>query len=188
MHIDCPVYNSPTFSENVFQLFFSKRLTGHRAVLRNIILLAAISAPKELRVLLADDDEDDRRFFDEAVTEAVANVRVATVPDGERLIDTLLGAEELPHVVFLDLNMPLKNGWECLREIRMHPKLQHLPVVIYSTSSNREHIEETYHGGASLYVRKPDSFSDLKTMARKVFSLDWKEHLQPSRAKYLLTA
>ncbi|HZF99778.1 MAG TPA: response regulator, partial [Chitinophagales bacterium] len=174
MHIDCPASTTPSFAHDLFQLFFSSRLTGHRAVLRNIILLAAISAPRELRVLLADDDEDDRRFFEEAVTEAVSNIRVSTVPDGERLIDTLLVASALPHVVFLDLNMPVKNGWECLQEIRMHPKLKHLPVVIYSTSSNREHIEETYHGGASLYVRKPDTFSELKTMARKVFSLDWK--------------
>ena len=188
MHLDFHLVPPQQFAGNLFPLLFSSRLTGHGAVLRNIILLAAIASPKELRVLLADDDEDDRRFFEEAVSESVSNVRVSTVPDGEQLLEALLNMPELPHLVFLDLNMPLKNGWECLREIRMHPKLKHLPVVIYSTSSNREHIEETYHGGASLYVRKPDSFSDLKTMARKVFSLDWKEHLQPSREKYLLTA
>lgn len=175
-----------------FKLFskvvFNGNLTSNISIVKNIILLAAIGANKELHVMLADDDEDDRNFFQEAVTESVPNVKITTVSDGDRLIEKLLSLEALPQVVFLDLNMPVKNGWECLREIRSNEKLKQLPVVIYSTSSNREHIEETYRIGASFYIRKPDSYKDLKQLTRKVFSLEWGKHFQPSREKYLLTA
>jgi CheY-like chemotaxis protein len=155
---------------------------------RSILLFAAVATNKPIRVLLADDDEDDRQFFEEAVSEVAPNALVSTVSDGESLLLTLEKANPLPHVLFLDLNMPLKNGWECLDEIRANPKLRHLPVVIYSTSSSREFVDRTFNGGASLYVRKPDSYNDLKSVAKKVLSYGWHDgHTPPRRDQFVIT-
>jgi CheY-like chemotaxis protein len=181
------VQEFPSFF-SVLRLVFTSTIQSRRNGIRWVILLMSVVAGKKIDVLLADDDEDDRVFFEEAIAEVAPNVNVTGVPDGERLLNHLLNANQLPHMIFLDLNMPIKNGWDCLKEIRSHDKLKHLPIIIYSTSASRENVDETYHIGASLYIRKPDSFSDLKGIARKVFAFDWDNHMRPSREKYLLTA
>jgi len=88
-----------------------------------------------LNIVLADDDEDDRMFFGEALEELALQVKVSLFKNGQELLDFLnLPNTVLPNLVFLDLNMPVKNGWECLREIRKNTKLKDLSVAIYSTS------------------------------------------------------
>jgi len=157
-------------------------------IAKSIVLFALVAAGRDVRVLLADDDADDRDFFMDAVSEVAPNVKVETVTNGEQLIHRLSNGLPLPHIIFLDLNMPVKDGHECLEEIRGNDKFRHIPIVIYSTSSSNEHIEETYAGGASLYVRKPDSFGDLKAIAKKILTLDWDDHQRPSRENFYLTA
>lgn len=65
-------------------------------------------------------------------------------------------------LIFLDLNMPRKNGKECLSEIGKNRKLINTPVIIYSTSLNPVDIQETYGMGARFFLRKPNSFEELK--------------------------
>jgi len=72
--------------------------------------------------------------------------------------------------VYLDLNMPRKNGLTCLREIRGNERLKAVAVAIYSTSSYDKDIEETFHNGANVYIRKPTDFSILKQVLDKVLS------------------
>jgi CheY-like chemotaxis protein len=77
------------------------------------------------RIVLADDDEDDRQFFEEALSDVHPNAVLTTAKDGEELI-FILKNYHTPELIFLDLNMPRKNGIECLREIRSNTSLQNI--------------------------------------------------------------
>jgi CheY-like chemotaxis protein len=121
-----------------------------------------------LHLILADDDESDRLIFKEAFEELKMKTIVHTVNDGVELMKYLSGTENaLPHLLFLDLNMPRKNGLECLREIRSNEKLKDISIAIYSTSASEKDIEETFQSGANAYIKKPSSFSILKKMLEK---------------------
>src|SRR5665647_2218424 len=88
----------------------------------------------QLNILLADDDTDDCIFFKEALRELLLYTNLTTVQDGEQLMQLLTNeTNELPHILFLDLNMPRKNGFECLSEIKQNKNLKDLPVVIFTT-------------------------------------------------------
>jgi len=124
---------------------------------------------EQLQILLADDDRDDRFLFREALSELPIATNLETVHDGEQLMSYLSEHEDnLPDVLFLDLNMPRKNGFECLTEIKLNDKLRHIPVVMFSTSYPRDvHYEQDiikmlYKIGAQDYIRKPSNFTGLK--------------------------
>jgi CheY-like chemotaxis protein len=111
--------------------------------------------------MLADDDPDDRDLLAEAII-AGNSAHVESAHNGAHLMLALTAMEELPDMIFLDLNMPEKNGKECLSEIRQHDRLKGVPVIIYSTSSSKKDIDDAFDLGATLYVTKPNSFSELK--------------------------
>jgi CheY-like chemotaxis protein len=128
-------------------------------------------------ITLADDDEDDRLFFTEAFSELKINTRVNTVNDGVELMDFLNNEDSvLPNVLFLDLNMPRKNGVECLLEIKQNDRFKDIAIAIYSTSSSEEHIEETFVNGANIYIKKPNDFNLLKKVLSDVVTLNWQYH------------
>lgn len=130
-----------------------------------------------LYILLAEDDEDDRLFFKEALQEIKVKTVVDFVHDGSQLMDFLnQPGIRLPNVVFLDLNMPVKSGMECLVEIRRNARLKDLAIAIYSTSASEEDIEEAFVNGANVYIKKPNDFSLLKSSLAKVISLNWQYH------------
>lgn len=134
-------------------------------------------AKEPIYVLLADDDEDDRDFFREALDELKMNTVSTFLNDGVQLMDYLRKpGVRLPHIIFLDLNMPLKGGLQCLREIREDEKLKGLSVAIYSTSASDDHIEETFVQGANVYIRKPSDFATLKKVLHEVISVNWQYH------------
>lgn len=142
---------------------------------------------KPFSVLLADDDVDDSFFFDKALKALPIQTKFAIVEDGEKLIGYLCKRiEKLPDVLFLDLNMPRKNGFECLSEIKLHPKLQHIPVIIYSTSLHDNVADMLYENGAHYYLRKC-SFVELKEIFRHIFKLlREKKFERPMRDKFVL--
>lgn len=132
---------------------------------------------KPMRILLADDDEDDRMFFSEAIAELKMTNDLTLFEDGKDLMEYLLNPEsELPHILFLDLNMPYKNGLECLREIRADERFKDVSVAIYSTSSSESDIEDTFIEGANIYIKKPNDFSELKKVIKEVLHLNWQFH------------
>lgn len=130
-----------------------------------------------LHILLADDDEDDRLFFKEALQEIKVKTVVTTVNDGLQLMNYLNHpGNQLPNVVFLDLNMPVMSGLDCLTEIRRNKELRNLAVAIYSTSSSDENIEEAFVKGANIYIKKPNEFSLLKIILEQVINMNWQYH------------
>jgi CheY-like chemotaxis protein len=82
----------------------------------------------------------------------------------------------LPHIVFLDLNMPKKNGMECLEDIRNDANLKDLVIAIYSTSASETDIENTFVHGANVYINKPTDFNKLKSLLQEVLSTNWQFH------------
>ena len=140
-----------------------------------------------LNILLADDDADDRYFFEKALKELSIEAIFKTVSDGERLMDHLMkNTDDLPDVLFLDLNMPRKNGSECLAEIKHSEKLKQIPVILCSTSLGNDFANSLYQTGAHYYLHKCD-FSDLKKSIQKILSLLVKNPIQPTRDKFMLS-
>lgn len=135
-----------------------------------------------LSVLLADDDSDDRMLFEDAVSEINLDVNLQTVPDGEELMRYLLtSAVVLPEILFLDLNMPFKNGFKCLEEIRSNKMFHDVFIIIYSTTDNQSHVDRAYNNGANLFIKKPNSFTELKAILSRIFTLDLKRHFGAGR-------
>lgn len=130
-----------------------------------------------IHIILADDDEDDRLFFTDAFSELKMSTKVQTYNDGVALMEYLNKDEAiLPNVLFLDLNMPRKNGIECLQEIKSNDKFRDIAIAIYSTSSSEEHIEETFVLGANVYIKKPNDFNTLKKVLSDVITINWQYH------------
>lgn len=127
-----------------------------------------------MHIVLADDDEDDRMFFTDAFEELKIQTKVKTYNDGAQLMEYLNNEDSiLPEILFLDINMPKKNGLECLSEIRANPRFNNIAVAIYSTSSSEEHIEETFVNGANVYIKKPSDFDHLKKILSNVVTVNW---------------
>jgi CheY-like chemotaxis protein len=118
-------------------------------------------------ILLAEDDADDRELFVEAFATINPSATIAVVENGEQLMDHLNRADHIPDCIFLDLNMPRKNGKECLMEIKGNERTENIPIIIYSTSLNTKDIDETFEGGASCFIRKPNRFKDLQALLNK---------------------
>ncbi|MFS4418262.1 response regulator [Maribacter sp. 2307ULW6-5] len=117
------------------------------------------------RVMLVDDDEDDRFLFSEAFETLEVKSELQMCHNGQEFIDHLENnPEQLPEIVFLDLNMPIKNGLECLRYLKQHSKYNDIFVAIYSTSSAEKDMEDTLLAGANIYIQKPNNFQTLRSV------------------------
>lgn len=128
-------------------------------------------------IFLVDDDEDDCLLFEDALREVCDTTELRTANDGIELMDILENKmPPTPDVIFLDLNMPKKNGFECLTEIRNDRKFKDIPVVIFSTSGEEETINRLYNEGANFYIKKPGSFPKLKMAIQHILSIDWRKH------------
>ena len=143
---------------------------------------------KHLNLLLADDDIDDCIFFKEALEKLPLSTHLTTVHNGEQLIQLLTKeTNDLPYVLFLDLNMPRKNGFECLSEIKLNGKLKRIPIIILSTSLEPEVVNLLYKNGAQYYMRKPAEFSQLKKLIHQALMLiAQKNSLQPTKEDFVL--
>lgn len=111
--------------------------------------------------LLADDDIDDREMFCEALEGIDKNIICHTANDGSEALSTLKELPTPPELIFLDVNMPVMNGWQCLEQIREDERLSGVPVIIISTSSNQREIEIAQSLQAVCYFTKPHNFKDL---------------------------
>ena len=107
--------------------------------------------------------------------------------NGEDLMDYLHNTEILPDIIFLDMNMPRKNGAVCLTEIKSNKKLQSIPVIIISTSLEQSLIEFLYTNGAHYFIRKPNSYAKLKFVINHAITLlDSEDASQPTLEEFIL--
>lgn len=131
-----------------------------------------------MNVMLADDDADDRMFFGEALAATSIKHELTLFNDGFELMDYFSNADNpLPHILFLDLNMPGKSGIQCLEELRAIPRLREMSIAIYSTSSADRDIEDTLGKGANIYIQKPSNFDKLRKVISHVLKTNWQFHM-----------
>ena len=128
-------------------------------------------------IFLADDDEDDCILFEDALREVCSQTELTTANDGDELITLMkTNVPPPPDVIFLDLNMPRRNGFECLELIRNTKQWKDIPVVIFSTTGQEEMIKKVFEQGANYFIRKPGSFPKLKQAIRQILDVDWSTH------------
>ncbi len=122
-----------------------------------------------VKIILTDDDADDRIIFQDAFQELNIQNDLTMFSNGDELMEYLKShTNDLPQLLFLDLNMPRKSGLQCLHEIRRDKRLKDLLVAIYSTSSSEGEIEKSFDGGANLYIKKPSEYNKLKKIISQV--------------------
>lgn len=130
--------------------------------------------PLKVNILLAEDDPDDSLLFMQAVDESAIRSEVSIADTGAKLVNHLESLQKvIPDIIFLDMNMPLKNGIECLQVIRSNDHYKMVPVIMYSTSYNNNEIEACYEKGANYYVVKPYSFNAIKKMITDFCCRNW---------------
>lgn len=140
-------------------------------------------------IYLADDDADDRMFFEDALKKISIPTQLTFANDGLELMSNLETVTEPPppDVIFLDLNMPRKDGFQCLEEIRKTDKLKNIPIVIFSTTVKDEAVDKTYQHGANHYICKPHSFELLIKAIETVLSIEMWQKPQPPKDKFVLS-
>jgi CheY-like chemotaxis protein len=122
-------------------------------------------------IFICDDDQDDRQFFVDAVQSVYPTIKIEEVTNGSELLNLLLHVR--PDLVFLDLDMPVLNGVQCIDQIRKNPKLKELPIVVFSSTSRISNIDTAYEVGADLFFIKPTTFGELTAAIKAILELDW---------------
>ncbi len=147
---------------------------------------STFSTKKELTILIADDDPDDHFFVESAIREISKDAKITFAKNGQILLE--LVQTSMPDLIFLDLNMPLLSGLDCLKELRTRSLLQQVPIIIYSTGAKDEHIDLAYTLGGNGYIQKPSSFAAIKTQLAQLFSLKHSELIpQPDRENFYVS-
>jgi CheY-like chemotaxis protein len=132
-----------------------------------------------IEIYYVDDDVDDIEVFTDAIKSIedtiAAEITIKSFSEGEFFLKSLRKREPQNGIIFLDINMPVKNGFQVLSEIRKDINLKNIPVVMYSTSSNGMSVDKSFELGAHLYAIKPRSFDVLKDIIKKVLAINWAE-------------
>ena len=144
---------------------------------------------KIINILLADDDDADCLLFKDALEELPVNARLTVVHNGEQVIEELTKkGSRMPDVLFLDLNMPRKNGFATLGAIKRSSELQNLPVIIFSTASDLEMVKLVFRDAAHYYICKPVEFSQLKNSIYEALTLvTQKKNPLPPPERFMIT-
>lgn len=144
-------------------------------------------ASSNLIIAFADDDQDDREFFIDAIGSLDTSVQILQFKNGADLIGHLESCgNESPDLIFLDLNMPVMNGKQCLRKLRLSLTLNKLPVIIFSTSDSESDVNDTYNLGANLYLKKTYSLKALRESLSEILCMPWKADMtKPERNGFL---
>lgn len=138
-------------------------------------------------IFLADDDEDDTFLFEEALGQIRLTTKLVVAENGIELMKKLKVSTQTPDLIFLDMNMPVKNGLECLMELRRSDIYQETPIVILSTSVAGYLLESAYNAGANLYIQKPTSFSSLIAILKKCVLKKSELVNRPALSDFLIT-
>lgn len=139
---------------------------------------------KELTIFYTDDDAEDLEFFMEVTSALGDHLNIITQNNGKKLLHDLENPPPNPHIVFLDLNMPGFSGFDVLEHLRNSEEYKHLPIVIFSTSSDEQTITKSRELGASYYVPKPTDFSLLKKTIQHTLNINW-DTFKPSKENFV---
>ncbi len=126
-------------------------------------------------VVLAEDDKDDVLIFELAVERARILINLRHAVDGDKLF--LLLKEAIPDIIFLDVNMPCKDGVTCIAEIRQNPEFNHVPVIMYTSYNHSQKVEASYKNGANFYLLKTESIAELAENLKRIFTVEWKRYM-----------
>ncbi|MFB9076708.1 response regulator [Flavobacterium procerum] len=121
-------------------------------------------------ILLADDDVDDTEMFCEALDGFDQSIKYYCSVNGSEMMDKLYSLEQIPELIFLDLNMPLLNGLDCLKILKEQEKYRQIPVIMISTSSHKNDMDAAAALGALCYFVKPSNFRDFKNILHLITS------------------
>lgn len=125
------------------------------------------------KIIIAEDDEEDVDLFKDVLKDLAVDVHLQVAANGVELIKMLEDAEVFPELIFLDLNMPLKNGMLCLEEIRLNQHWKSVKVIILSTSSHQDQIKAAYDKGADYYMVKLSNYNDFKNAIAACLHKNW---------------
>ena len=126
-------------------------------------------------VVLAEDDKDDVLIFELAIDKARILINLRHAIDGDELFRLLKDA--IPDIIFLDINMPCKDGVTCIAEIRQNPEYNHVPVIMYTSYNHSQKIEAAYKHGANFYLLKTESIAELAENLKRIFTVEWKQYM-----------
>lgn len=137
-------------------------------------------------ILLAEDDSEDVEIFEMALTELKFPYVMRHAENGDVLF--ILLKERVPHILFLDIRMPCRDGLSCIVEIRKNREYDHLPVIMYSSHLSHKIVDECFRNGANFYLTKTNTISELTEKLRKIFDMDWKSYLHyPPQDQFMLS-
>ena len=122
-------------------------------------------------ILLIDDDPDDCDVFKTALTDVSSAIHLDCLHTSELLQETL--EQHLPDVIFLDINMPMVDGFACLKQLQDNQRYSRIPIIMYSSSLSQKEVNAAYGYGASLFFRKPTRYADLLDSLRSILLMDW---------------
>ncbi|RFS13325.1 response regulator [Emticicia sp. C21] len=146
-----------------------------------------IATYSPIKILLAEDDLDDQFIFSDTIKQLSTSIELTIVNDGQGVLDVMRSNNNfIPHIIFLDVNMPKMNGIECLIQIRRNKILKNTPCIILTTSTAPKDIEETYNHGANLYFEKPIGYTDFVKMFNKLFEVNWADYFPPKRESFFI--
>ncbi|MGM9510165.1 response regulator [Larkinella sp. GY13] len=125
-----------------------------------------------LKIYLADDDQDDVWIFQEAFKKYYPNIQIEVYEDGEKLLDAIHVDETPPTFIFLDINMPVMDGFDALTKLKASPPISSIPTFMFSSSEYGNHIQRSYQLGATSYFKKPTNYSEYLKMV-EIFKAYW---------------
>jgi CheY-like chemotaxis protein len=124
---------------------------------------------KKYNIIIVENDEDEQLFMKEGFDATGLFNIVAQLRNGDALLEWLTeNQQNLPDIVLSDLNMPGKNGYDVITDLKNDPAYTHIPVIITSTSSTRTIIEKCLAFGAADYIVKPETFVEYVPYVKKL--------------------
>lgn len=140
---------------------------------------------EELHVLMAEGDKDDFDILADAIEKVPVKVMLTRAENGDVLMKLI--HDKIPDLLFLDIILPCRDGRDCIREIRSDKKFDNLPIIVYTSIKDLDAIEFCYRWGTNLFVHKPQTYSEIADIVRKIFSVNWKKmQYYPSRNEFVL--
>ena len=135
----------------------------------------------DFTIFYTDDDEDDLSIFMDAVESLPRKIELMTYNGGDKLLKAIYNPPPTPNLVFLDLNMPGKNGFDVLSELRNSEEKSNIPVVIFSTSNEPTIIEKCRKLGANFFITKPVLMKDIVKSIEHALEIDWTKFVPTDR-------